>query len=435
MKIKLILLCALVICIFKVNAQSDSLVQYYNSGEYHKAIIAANKWLNSNKANYESYYYRGLSQQALYQYNNAVESYRAAKSIKSSTSLNLTLAKAWELAGNNDKALLIYDEVINADSANIVAKARKASILKSQKDYLKAADLYSQLVKQDSSNGHFYYQLAYCTSKLGLSNLASEYYFSAYTLNVNDFRSIKGFLGELVKQKYYEDANAYIDSFLYAFPQHIYLLKQKAYLSAIGGNYLDAVQGFKEVTELGDSTMFTCKYYGQSLYNNGNYSEAVIWLDKYLSNQPDDVKNQFIIGLAYQKDYQYQNSLDHFDMVEDIIYDQENIALLFSERAQTYIAFGDYYGFRDSTGVKKKQNYDLALECYLKAEELHPGNNLIYRKLGLLYDDKLHNPQLALYYFQIYYNKLDPNKIDEHRLQWIQDRIGALKEEVHFIGQ
>lgn len=434
MKKAILLIAGILISMLYVSAQNDSLIHYYNSGNYNQVISNANELTSIKKATYNTYYYCGLSQQALYKYSDAVESYLAAKKINANVNINLLLGKAYELAGSNDKAIIIYSELIYSDSMNVLAKARKAAILKSRKEYLEASELYANLIKQDSMNSYFYSQLAYCTSKLGLSDHAAEYYFTAYKLNTDDFKSVKGYLSELVKSKYYELANSYIDSFLYAFPDHIYLLKQKAFLAAIGGNYLDAVSGFKKVIERGDSTVFTCKYYGQSLYNNGNYHEAVFWLNRYLKSHPDDAKNHFIIGLAYQKDYQYQNSLDHFKIVEDIVYNTKTIAEVYLERGHTLVAYGDYYSFRDSTGRKKIEYYDLALESFLVAVDANPKNSSVLKELGVFYENKMHDPQLALYYYQNYYNQIDPDKLNVWKLQWIQDKLGELKEEVHFMG-
>lgn len=415
-------------------AQNAEILNLYNQAKYIMVIDYADSLIDLEKANHKVWLYKGLSHQAIYQYPKAVQSFQKAGRLKPGTDIDLLLAKAWEYSGAEENAIKIYSDILKKDSLNMPALARMASIYKNQRDYLNSTDYYSRLINIDSTNSFFYYQLGHSTSKIGLSEPAASYFFKAYTLNPNDFKSVKGFLNELVKQTRYEEALRYIDSFLYVFPENLQLIKQRAYLFGIGGNYLDAVKEFEKVVEMGDSSLYTCKYFGQSLYNNGNYEQAVYWLDRYLQKKPDDVKNQFIIAIAYQKDYQYQNSLDHFGMVESIIFDKENIAQLHKERAQTYIALGDYYSFRDSTGIKKKEYYDLALQGLNKAEELFPQDHLLFKQLGVFYEHKMKNAPMALYYYQQYYNRLDPQKIKPYQLTWIQDKIGELKEEVHFMG-
>lgn len=430
------ILIQLVICILVVPSfAQQNIIEQYNLRNYAQVIVYSDNVIETGEATYETWYYRGLSQQALYKYHNAIQSFLKAKNLSADEqSISYVLANAWEQSGNTIKAIELYNEILVQDSSHILSLARIAAIQKNKKDWLNAMESYTKLINQDSINAYFYSQLAFCCSKIGLTQHASEYYFTAYKLNTKDFKSVKGFISEIIKQKYYEDAIAYIDSFSVAFPDNIFLLKQKAFLSAIGGNYLQAVEEFGKVTQLGDSSMFTCKYYGQSLYNNGNYAEAIFWLDKYLAKHTDDAKNQLICGIACLKDYQYQNSLDHFAIVENIIYNKKNIAQLAIERAHTQIAYGDYYGFRDSTGRKKEEYYKLGLDSFMEAEGMDPDNPKVYKELGNFYDIKMKDAQLALYFYQNYYNKLDPNKIDGHHLQWIQDKLGELKEEVHFIG-
>ncbi len=421
----------------QINAQViNNFQSLYAANKFQQLIDYSESLLEKDKSNFEAWYYKGLAEQSLYRYKYSAISFKKALEYASDSSNVLySLANVLTKGGDRDGAINIYKNILETDSTYIAAKAKLAGLYKGRKDYIKASDIYTQLIKQDSANGYFYSQLAYCCSKLGLKNAASDYYFTAFKLNIQDFYSVKGFLSELVKQKYYEDAQAYIDTFLFIFPNNLYLFKQQAFLAAIGGNYRDAVEGFQKVVELGDTSMFTCKYYGQSLYNNGNYADAVYWLSKYLENHPSDAKNLFIIGVACQKDYQYENSLDHFAALEAILFDKQTLARIYVERANTYVAFGEYQGFRDSTGVKKKASCKLALESLLAAEAMYPDNYTIYKYLGGFYDDKMKNAQIALYYYQIYYNKLDTKTINEKQLIWIQDKLGKLKEEVHFIGE
>lgn len=148
------------------------------------------------------------------------------------------------------------------------------------------------------------------------------------------------------------------------FPESVDLIKQKALVQALKAQYPESIKTFNEVLAMGDTSMFTCKYFGQSLYNNCNYEDAVIWLEKYIDNNSDDTQNTFILGLACQKDYQYEKSLKYFDQVLKTIYNKNLIALTFTEMANTQIAYADYLGFRDSTGIKKPEHYKQAIDFF-----------------------------------------------------------------------
>lgn len=409
--------------------------ELYKSRQFQEVINKTQEQIAAGKNNYELYYYKGLAEQALYRFNEAANSLdKAAQLTSQNKEILYLLGNAWELAGNYDLAMDAYLILLASDSLNIPAKVKMAQLYKSQKAYIKAADYLTQLIKQDSTNGYFYSELAYCCDKISLIQPAMSFYQKAITYNPNDLKSGQEFIQLLVDNKYYEDAFTLIDTLLLRFPENIRLLKQQAYVNALGGNYLDAVRKFQHVVELGDSSLFTCKYYGQSLYNNGQYPEAAYWLNRYLKSQPGDSRNQFILGMAYQKDYKYPESQQHLNLALEQLYDKDLFARIYSEKATTSQMHGDFVGFRDSTTTNAQNYYQQAVDNYLKALDLTPEDYNIYRALGLLYENKIHDLKLALYYYEKYYKDLDPKRIKEGELDWIQNRITRLKEEMHFAG-
>jgi len=410
--------------------------QLYQNQQYNEVIQLANSLIESQKYDVNTFYYKGLAENALYQFKESSQSFeRALAYVPESKLFLFSLAGSLESEGNTVKAITTYKKLIALDTLHIPAKAQLAKIYKAEKEYLKAMELYSDLIKIDTNNGYFYSQLAYCCNKFGLQSPVIGFYEKAIQLNPNDITSCKQLISELIDQKYYEDAIYYIDTFLTRFNDDLYLLKRKAYISAIGGNYLDAVQEFEKVISLGDTSMFTCKYYGQSLYNNGEYEKAVIWLDKYLKYNNDDTKNQFVMAMACQMDYQYQKSIDHFDIALWQVFDKELIARIYKEKGNTYVKYGDYVGFRDSTGTQAPQKYNDAKDNYLLSLEMLPDKFSIYEVLGEFYEKKIKDLKIALYYYEKYYKEMDTDQISEDQFVWIQSKITQLKEEVHFIGE
>jgi len=429
----LLLICLLFVNISIFATAKHDIVYYYNNAQYQKAIDFANKKVITAKPDFIIWYYKGLSEMALCKYPDAEKSFKnAIKEDSLSVPALLSLAKTYEIAGNTENALNNYSKILKTDSTNIVAKTKSASIYIKKKKYSKAAFLYSDLIKQDSLNGWFYGQYAYCLGKLALVRESDKYYKKAIKLAPENKTIVVRMIRQLILNKRYETADKYIDTFLLRFPDDMFLLKQKAFIAAFGGNYLDAIRQFKYITELGDSSLFTLKYYGQSLYNNCDYSDAIFWLSRYVKINLNDTKNQYILALAYQKDYKYKESLNSFDLVFEQIYDTDLISDVFVEKANTFSAYGDYLKYRDSTKTKSKKKYKAALDNYLKAKELNPSNNDINRMIAVLYETKIKNDRLALYYYKKYYQNLDAKKTNEYQLAWIQEKITELTEKLHF---
>ncbi len=438
MKIKGIFTLVIFVLPFQIwaNNSSHNLIKLYNEGKYQQAIAYADSCLLQNENVFDIWYYKGLSEQSLYQYSQSIVSLQHASALTTDkTSVLFLLGNAWEMSGNSQKAVETYQNLLKTDSLYIPAIVKLAKVYKSEKDYLPAIDLFSKCVRLDSTNGHFYAELAYCCNKFGFNEPVIYYYEKAIELNPDDLESCQALVNEFIDQKKYTDAGIYVDSFLVKNPDNLAFLKQRAYISAIGGNYLDAVREFQRVVDMGDSSAFTSKYYGQSLYNNGQYDEAVFWLDRYLKSNPDDSKNQFIMGMACQNAYRYKKSIEHFDITLSQLYNIQLIVKIYTETGNTLVKYGDYLGFRDSTGTLAPEKYKLAIEQYLKAEELNTDNFDIYRLLGIVYEEKIKDKKLALYYYEKYYKQLDPTKIQEYELIWVESKITKLKEDIHFMAE
>jgi tetratricopeptide (TPR) repeat protein len=249
---------------------TDDFIKAYEASNYNETIRLAKISINENDHNFDAWYYKGLSENALYKFTDAVISFeRAAELTTDKSAILFLLGNACESSGNSVKAIESYTKLVQLDSLHIQAKARLAKVYKGQKEYLKAIDLFSSLVELDSTNAYFYAQLAFCCKKFGLKDPAIRYYEKVIELNPNDVESGRLLINTYVDQKYYEDAAALVDTLLIRFPNNIQLLKRRAYILAIGGNYIGAIREFQNVVELGDSSMFTSKYYGHSLFNNG----------------------------------------------------------------------------------------------------------------------------------------------------------------------
>jgi len=96
--------------------------------------------------------------------------------------------------------------------------------------------------------------------------------------------------------------------------------------------------------------------------------------------------------------------------------------------------YGAYCSYRDSLKANTESYYKLAVDNLLEALELYPEDYTIYNKLGHFYEENMKDKKVALYYYELYYKKLDSQKISPLQLEWIQNKIQMLKEEIHFAG-
>lgn len=427
-----ILLLSFIFLNLSTYSQINNLEQDFKNKKYKKIISETETEIN--EANFELWYYRGLSQQALFQYSNSINSLEKALSLThDTTSIQYLLSESYEKIGDIKKSISIYENFLKKDSLNIITLNKTAQLYKANNDYIKAMDIYTRLIKIDSLNDYFYQELGNCTSKIGLETISTGFYLKSYQLNKKNMKSLRAYIsGLMIRQKLYDSAQRCIDTSLKAFPKEAFLFRNKGFLYAIRTNYLSAIDAFKKATELGDSSLFTCKYYGQSLYENGDYQEATFWLKRYLDTYPNDIKNNFLIAIAYNKSYEYEKSLESFNLLEQTAYNKKFIYSLCREKAKTYLAYADYLGYRDSTLKRKKTFEKLALN-YLKEAEMFVDakNYSVYADIASFYYQREKNTQMALYYYKKYYKQF-PADSPQTLTKWIRLRIEKLKEELHF---
>ncbi len=408
----------------------------FNQGAYQQCIDNCDSVLQVDSSRSEACFYQGLAFRSLYRFPEAASCFARGMQISPGDLIYaMSLAGALEMQGNIDSARRVYQYVLERDSLYVQAKVKLAALYYQQDDFLKAADFYSQLVRTDSLNAYFFRQLAQSCWQLSLKEAALHYFEQACWLNPDDVLSKQKLLSGYIAVQNYDSATYFVDSFLQIAPHNLFFLQKQALLFALKEDHLDAVRAYRNLTERGDSSLLTAKYYGQSLYENGNYEEAVYWLERYLAKKPHDQNNQFVAALACRQGYLYERSLQHFALVADLAYNPELISRIYSEQALCHMKYGTYCGYRDSLKYKQTNLY-LRAENDLKNCLKHaPHNAANYLNLASLYDEQLNNWDQALYYYQEYLKRIDDDKVEAYRIELVQGRMEAIKEKRHMLGE
>jgi tetratricopeptide (TPR) repeat protein len=410
-------------------------ISLYNSGKYSESIRYADSLLKTDSTNSKLWYNLGLAQSAVYRFSSAIFSYQQAlKYATDSTRLMFVLAQTYESTGQRKQAVEEYKSIIRIDTLFLPAKARLASIYTMQQNYLPAIELYSSLIRQDSTNGYFYSKLAYCCGEIGMIPAAINYYNQAISLNSGDENAANNLVELLIQTRQFEMADSTVNSLLCLFPNSIDLLKDKACIVSTLGFYTEAIALFKQVVEKGDSSLTTCKNFGNTLFNNGNYPEACFWLRRYANDKPDDTDNLFYLALACQRDYRYEEAIGLLDTVLLQIYNTKSIARTFAERGQTYEMYGNYLNFRDSTKTLAASKYKASLADRYQSLQLEPNQFEVNLQLARMYEKQVVDLKKALMHYQNCRNLAPENKELYGNYEWLDSKIAHLKEELHFKG-
>jgi tetratricopeptide (TPR) repeat protein len=409
-----------------LKAQTD-ISQLYNQAQYQKVIQITDSLPLNDSTGYTPLFYRGLAQLALYRYADAIGTFEKALPFTTdSVQLMYLLAQAYDNGGNRQQAVKNYQLVVQKDSLYVPAKARLAFIYSLEKEFFPAIELYSSLIRYDSTNSYFYSKLAYCCTQTGIIPAALSYYQQAINYNRNDAESANKMINILLETNQFHEADSILDTLMITFPSDVDLIIKKACTQSVFGEYPEAIRLFKKAVQMGDSSLYMCKNYGNTLYNNGDFAESIFWLRRYAKECPEDDKNLYYLAIACQKDYRFQESLGLFDTLLMHVYNKPAIAQTFNDRAQTCKMYGDYLNYRDTTRTLAAPMYTASLNDLNQSVELNPKDSECYLKIGNLYEYQFHNTPMAVKYYEKYLQVLPEKPETDYMRDLLEQKVKSL---------
>ena len=165
MKKKVIILLVLIIS-FATEAQ-NSVVKVVDSlllqGNYQKALEILDTQEEKTIANFDE---MASIYQSVGNYNEAINFYEKALSIKEIDAIKAKLGKVYSAAGLPLDAIKIYEEIIQKDSTNLLVANNLGKLYLSNRQTKKAAKIYQYLKKKDTLNPNYPYQLGVALGKI-----------------------------------------------------------------------------------------------------------------------------------------------------------------------------------------------------------------------------------------------------------------------------
>jgi tetratricopeptide (TPR) repeat protein len=207
---------------------------------------------------------------------------------------------------------------------------------------------------------------------------------------------------------------------------NIELRKHRAYLFYLTEQYDQALEDFNQVMVAGDSSKFTCKYYGLCFFEEKSFWDARKHLLMAYEKDTLDAETTFFLGLSYRWSQEEEEGVKYLNKTLELLQpDPRQMSRIYIELAGVYQVL---------------HQFDMTIESYNKVLEYSDHKDLIYFRLGQVYEENLHNKKLAIEYYQKYidlrtadhqlYNS--STETMEPLLDQVQSRINRLKEELFF---
>ncbi|WP_349265494.1 tetratricopeptide repeat protein [Tenacibaculum sp. SSH1-16] len=221
-----ILLIVFVIGILKVEAQVstfktiDSLV---NIGRYQTALTK----LHELDTTFQSTSKVASIYASIDDYKKASIYYEKALELKDDYSVKIKLAKAYKKENKLQKAIDVYEGIINDDAENLLIKYQLGKLYTQTKQPAKAIDTFKNIIQQDSTSANYYYRLGVAYGMLKKRNLKINSFLEAYKNDTTHIKSIHHLALAYTLLRDKDSANIFINKGLVVNPNHYYKQNQK----------------------------------------------------------------------------------------------------------------------------------------------------------------------------------------------------------------
>ncbi len=413
---KKILIIIISLIALKTEAQSsvfkvvDSLML---EGKYQ---LALEKLKNENPKTTRLYENVGAIYYQIGDYNNAIFYFNEGVKLGTSNSIHMRMAKAYDRIGKSKKAIKIYEVIVQNDSTNLIAANSLGKLYINNSRPVSAEKTYRYLIKQDSLNPNFQYQLGNSLMKKGGKFEMVDYFLKAYELDSLHSKSVYR-LAEFYKDIKDKDSTLlFIDKGLEISPNDINFLQLKANFSYTSKEYELALVHLKKLMHLNYKTKNIYDMVGMSFSKLEKLDSAKIYFNKALRVERMDSKILFRIAKIYHQ----QDSL----------------------KKATFYAGMSIYGLKPDfdkeyyfLGILQKEAGELnpAIQSFEKAYQNNHGNYKALFELAfaseLYYKDK----KIALKHYQNYKEKFKSK--DEEYTSFVNSKIKHLKTALFMEGE
>ena len=399
------------------------------NGEFQETIDSCTAILRGDSSETWVWFILGQSQKALLQYDNALESLEKARIYQPEyIPLLQALGGTWSALGNHRKALEIFQHILVIDSTQIHARIESGHALQKQNRHQEALGIFQELVLQDPSQYAYHKELGMAYLKADSLKKAAWFLHNALNINSNDQNLVSQLATLYNNREDHALALNVVQLGLRHDTMALSLRALEAYCHYLLEKPDTAALLFERVHEMGDSSMFTTKYYALSLLELERFEEALPLLHRVFNNDTTIAQHCYYIASAQYGLQNYDSARTYYQQTIQILKPPPRLeATIYRDLGRTETYLGKYTD---------------ALNYYQSSLNLDPDAYEALFYIGSLYDYRLDNKQLAMDYYQKFLDQseFDPEALNEDEGGKITlpkaayHRIVQIREDLHFEG-
>ncbi len=415
---KTLLVVFLLIITFKTEAQSsvfkvvDSLLLH---GDYQKVLTVLENTTPKTVFIFEK---TADIYQAVGNYNKAIENYVSALRIEEVATIKVKLGKVYDSAGLTSDAILIYEEIIQKDSTNLLVANGLGKLYLAKHQPKKAETIYRYLKKKDTMNPNYPYQLGMALSKQNQFYEMGDNYIEAYKIDSLHFKSIYR-LAKFYKKLHFKDSTVFfINKGLAIDKNNINFNQLKANVLYTSKDYEGAIKHLNLLDSLNYKSANSYEMLGMAYQHLDSLDTAETYFEKAIKL---DMMNP---GLLYR-------------MANLLYIKKENKKASFNLMMAIYAAKPDLDKQYYLLGIIQKEAGELkkAIVSFEKALENNSQNYKALFELATTSDDYYKDKKIALKRYQNIIDRFKLEEKDSDMTLFSKRRVKEIKEELFLEGE
>ncbi len=332
------------------------------------------------------------------------------------------LASVYSSLRQSARAREIYSEMIRQDSTLLMPYIQMAAIHMRDNEPRAALAIYIQLHSMEPQNPGFVKSIADCYRRSGNELQAVRYYRRAHSMNNSDLSINLALASLFARMKDYQSGLDIAEAGLDVDGSHAELLFWSGFFNYALGRHSSAIIRLNQAEENGNESLMVHQYLGICHYLMKNYEKAREYLEQVISVNVNDHRLFTYLGRIYMqlKDYEI-SEIYFYNALEVLKPDTKAIIDTYLNLVDTYRLAGSWEKMADA--------YNSAMH--------HDGNNpYLHYGLAYTFDNHLdrHDDALDSYslFIEIVSAFSDPGDELLTLMDYAQARIKRIREEQFF---
>jgi tetratricopeptide (TPR) repeat protein len=413
---KIFIVISLLFTMLKTEAQSSVFVvvdSLLAEGNYQKALTLLENTVPKTFLIFEKsasiYQSIGSDTKALACLNKALE-------FGSNESVKVKLAQLFVSTGFTSKAVETYESLIEKDPSNLLAANSLGKLYLSLNQAKKAEKIYRYLMKMDTANPNYPYQLAESLEKQNKHAEMGQRYLDAYNLDTLHIKSIFALAQFFKTLKFKDSTSLFIDKGLKIDSNNINFNQLKANELYFLKDFNGALTYLKKLDSLNFKSVQIYEMFGMCYYNLKDFELA----EKYFKNavilNPDDSQILYRLASLYY---------DKKDNKMATFYLHRSISSVKPDIDKQYYLLGII--------SKEADNLQAAIENFEKSHKNNYKNYKALFELAVTSDAFYKDKKIALKHYKSYAEKFNSN--DNKMTAFVEGRIKEIKKQYFIEGE